>query len=38
MAPPVKSAQRVVEVFEYFAQRRAPATQTQIAGAQGDTA
>ncbi len=30
MAPPVKSAQRVVEVFEYFAQRRAPATLTQI--------
>src|SRR5690606_26598612 len=30
MAPRVKSAQRVVEVFEYFAQRRAPATLTQI--------
>ncbi len=30
MAPRVKSAQRVVEVFEFFAQRRAPATLTQI--------
>lgn len=33
MAPLVKSAQRVVEVFEYFAQRRAPATLTQICSA-----
>lgn len=33
MAPRVKSAQRVVEVFEYFAQRRAPATLTQICSA-----
>lgn len=33
MAPPVKSAQRVVEVFEYFAQRRAPATLSQICAA-----
>ncbi len=30
MVPIVKSAQRVVEVFEYFAQRRAPATLSQI--------
>lgn len=35
MAPTVKSAQRVVEVFEYFAQRRAPATLTQISAALG---
>jgi DNA-binding IclR family transcriptional regulator len=35
MAPPVKSAQRVVEVFEYFAQRRAPATLSQICAALG---
>jgi DNA-binding IclR family transcriptional regulator len=35
MAPPVKSAQRVVEVFEFFAQRRAPATLSQIAAALG---
>ena len=35
MAPPVKSAQRVVEVFEFFAQRRAPATLSQIATALG---
>jgi DNA-binding IclR family transcriptional regulator len=35
MAPPVKSAQRVVEVFEYFARRRAPATLSQICGALG---
>jgi DNA-binding IclR family transcriptional regulator len=35
MAPPVKSAQRVVEVFEYFAQRRAPATLTQVCAALG---
>jgi len=35
MAPSVKSAQRVVEVFEYFAQRRAPATLTQISAALG---
>ncbi len=33
MAPRVKSAQRVVEVFEFFAQRRAPATLTQICAA-----
>src|SRR5687767_13814510 len=33
MAPAVKSAQRVVEVFEYFAQRRAPATLSQVAEA-----
>ncbi|MGA0569493.1 IclR family transcriptional regulator [Variovorax sp. VNK109] len=33
MATPVKSAQRVVEVFEFFAQRRAPATLTQICDA-----
>jgi DNA-binding IclR family transcriptional regulator len=33
MSPPVKSAQRVVEVFEYFAQRRAPATLSQISSA-----
>jgi DNA-binding IclR family transcriptional regulator len=32
---PVKSAQRVVEVFEYFAQRRAPATLSQVSGALG---
>ncbi|WP_326538327.1 IclR family transcriptional regulator [Pseudorhodoferax sp.] len=31
----VKSAQRVVEVFEYFAQRRAPATLSQISLALG---
>ncbi|MET4577360.1 IclR family transcriptional regulator [Ottowia thiooxydans] len=31
MPGPVKSAQRVVEVFEYFAQRRAPATLSQVA-------
>ena len=35
MAPPVKSAQRVVEVFEFFAQRRAPATLSQICTALG---
>lgn len=35
MAPLVKSAQRVVEVFEYFAQRRAPATLTQVCAALG---
>ncbi len=29
----VKSAQRVVEVFEYFARRRAPATLTQVSTA-----
>jgi DNA-binding IclR family transcriptional regulator len=33
MSPPVKSARRVVEVFEYFAQHRAPATLTQISSA-----
>ncbi|MGB3067785.1 MAG: helix-turn-helix domain-containing protein [Ottowia sp.] len=33
MTGSVKSARRVVEVFEYFAQRRAPATLTQISGA-----
>lgn len=31
----VKSAQRVVEVFEYFAQRRAPATLSQISAGLG---
>lgn len=35
MAPPVKSAQRVVEVFEYFADKRAPATLTEISDALG---
>ena len=35
MAGPVKSAQRVVEVFEYFARRRAPATLTQVCTALG---
>lgn len=35
MAPRVKSAQRVVEVFEFFARRRGPATLTEIAGALG---
>jgi DNA-binding IclR family transcriptional regulator len=35
MTRPVKSAQRVVEVFEYFASRRAPATLTQVADALG---
>jgi DNA-binding IclR family transcriptional regulator len=35
MATAVKSAQRVVEVFEYFAQRRAPATLSQISSALG---
>ncbi|MBK9134119.1 MAG: helix-turn-helix domain-containing protein [Betaproteobacteria bacterium] len=35
MAPPVKSAQRVVEVFEFFAQRRAPATLSQVCSALG---
>jgi DNA-binding IclR family transcriptional regulator len=35
MSRSVKSAQRVVEVFEYFAQRRAPATLTQISDALG---
>ncbi|CAN5650695.1 hypothetical protein BH09PSE5_BH09PSE5_17940 [soil metagenome] len=33
--PTVKSAERVVRVFEYFAQRRAPATLTQIASTLG---
>lgn len=33
MAALVKSAQRVVEVFEYFAQRRAPATLSQVSAA-----
>lgn len=33
MAGSVKSAKRVVEVFEYFAQRRAPATLTEVADA-----
>jgi DNA-binding IclR family transcriptional regulator len=33
--PAVKSAQRVVEVFEYFAARRAPATLSQVAAALG---
>jgi DNA-binding IclR family transcriptional regulator len=35
MPRPVKSAQRVVEVFEYFAQRRAPATLTQLSDSLG---
>jgi DNA-binding IclR family transcriptional regulator len=35
MAGTVKSAQRVVEVFEYFARRRAPATLTQVSSALG---
>lgn len=35
MAPPVKSARRVVEVFEFFAERRAPATLSQICAALG---
>lgn len=35
MAAPVKSAQRVVEIFEFFAQRRAPATLSQICTALG---
>lgn len=33
MSASVKSAQRVVEVFEFFAQRRAPATLSQVASA-----
>lgn len=30
---PVKSARRVIEVFEFFAQRRAPATLSEVAAA-----
>ncbi len=35
MSALVKSALRVIEVFEYFAQRRAPATLTQVSKALG---
>lgn len=35
MAPRVKSAQRVVEVFEFFARRRGPATLTEVSAALG---
>jgi DNA-binding IclR family transcriptional regulator len=31
--PPVKSARRVVEIFEFFAERQAPATFTEVAKA-----
>ncbi|VCU68387.1 DNA-binding transcriptional activator MhpR [Pigmentiphaga humi] len=35
MAPKVKSAQRTIEILEYFARRKAPATLSEIAGKLG---